>query len=192
MAVLADFILKVANVAALPSDNAAGTEGRIAFATTEEELYRDNGTTWDQIADIGGGSSVPTLVSDKKSVTSGNKTVTSTSFAVIDTNLDITLTTGARRCLVTWTLAGGHTSATGNNAVDVEIDGSRVGQTFGLITVYPPAANGNFNLSGSFVTDTLSAASHTFKLMFRVDGGTATLFASTSVCPIIFSVVELL
>lgn len=139
------------------------------------------------------GGSVPTLVSDKKKITAGNKTgLTGTTFAVIDTGLNITLTTGARRCLVSWTLAGFNSSASANNAVDVEIDSARVGGTHGLITLYSPGVNGNFNLSGTFLTDTLSAASHTFKLMFRVDAGTVTLFASTTVCPIIFSVAELL
>lgn len=177
------------------SDPGAVGAGKYWLDTTSApyELKRRNAgnSAWVTVGASGG--SVPTLVSDKKSLTSGNKTgLSGTTFAVIDTGLNITLTTGARRCNVAWTLAGLNTSGSANNAVDVEIDSSRVGGTYGLITMYAPGANGNFNLSGTFLTDVLTAASHTFKLMFRVDGGTATLFASASVCPIIFSVVELL
>lgn len=143
--------------------------------------------------DAGAATAAATLVSDKKTRTSGDVSFSGTSFAVIDTGLNITLTTGARRCLVSWTVVAKNsgTAPAPQQQVDVEIDGSRVGQTFGLTFQGGSTQNENANLSGTFVTDVLSAASHTFKLFFRVDGGTSTIYASTSVSPIVFSVVEL-
>lgn len=133
------------------------------------------------------------LASDKKVRTSGDVSFTSTTFAVIDTGLNITLTTGARRCLVAWTLVAknGAVAPAAQQQVDVELDGTRVGQAFGLVFQGGGASNENSNLAGSFVTDVLSAGSHTFKLMFRVDGNTSTIYASTTRSPIVFSVVEL-
>lgn len=128
----------------------------------------------------------PVLVSDKKILTSGDKTVTGTTFADIDAGLNITLTTGARRCLCVVSAYGKHTG--GGLQLDISIDGSRVGGTFGVTGIYALSNNGN--LSFSFVTDVLSAASHTFKPQVRVDTGSGTLYASSSVCPFIFSVVE--
>ena len=141
-------------------------------------------------------SSAAALASDKKSRTSGDVNYSSTTFGVIDTGLNITITTGAHRCLVSWTLMAKN-SSNSEQQVDVEIDGTRVGQTFGLVFMGSGTVSGvnmvvqNQNLSGTFVTDVLSAGSHTFKLMFRVDANTSTIYASTSVSPIVFSVVEL-
>ncbi len=149
------------------------------------------------VARGGGDNKIPAsslkqfLASDKKTRTSGDITTTSTTFVVLDTGLNITLTTGARRCLVVWTV-NGKNSGTSNTRIDVEIDGTRVGQTYGLVFAATASASfPNVNLSGSFITDALSAASHTFKLMGSVDGGTGTFYASTGVSPIFFSVVEL-
>lgn len=133
------------------------------------------------------------LVADKKTLTSGDITWTATTFTDISASLDITLTTGARRCLVSWTLVAVNSNAAPPQLqVDVDIDGTRAGQTFGLVAA-SGIQNKNMNLSGAYVTDVLSAASHTFKLMFRVDANnvTTTIRASTSITPIVFSVVEL-
>jgi hypothetical protein len=135
-------------------------------------------------------SSAAALASDKKSRTSGDVTYSSTTFGVIDTGLNITITTGAHRCLVSWTLMAKN-SSNSEQQVDVEIDGTRAGQTFGLTFAGAGTVQENVNLSGTYVTDVLSAASHTFKLMFRTDGNTSTIYASASVAAIVFSVVEL-
>ncbi len=77
--------------------------------------------------------------------------------------------------------------------VDVDIDGTRQGQTFGLVLGGTTRQSENINLSGSYITNVLSAGSHTFKLMFRIDSNisTTTIRASTSIIPITFAVVEL-
>jgi hypothetical protein len=135
----------------------------------------------------GGASSA--LASDKKTRTSGDVTYAATTFGVIDAALNITLTTGAHKCLVSW-IVNAKNSTGSTQQVDVEIDGTRAGQTYGLV-LNGSATNINSPLSGSYVTDALIAGSHTFKLMFRVDGGSSTVYASTTITPVVFEVVEL-
>ena len=150
-------------------------------------LIDDSPETW--IA-IGSGGTFDTLVSDRKVLTSGDLTTTSTTFVDVDgTNLVITLTTGARRCRITC-IANVKNSAANNTQLDVDLDGGRLGQDYGL-SLGGGGANFNFPISFSIDTAVLSAGSHTFKLQWRVDGGTGTIYASTSISPVIFSVVEL-
>lgn len=52
--VLADFILE-GHFADLPTDNSAGTTGRLYFTDDSGQIFRDNGTTWDDRTPSGGG-----------------------------------------------------------------------------------------------------------------------------------------
>ncbi len=125
------------------------------------------------------------------SLTSGDLTTTSTSFTDA-TGLTTTITTGAHRCLVIFSAAGHNNGSGSNIAVDLAIDGTRQGQTYGLLTHAGQAgSNANDSLGFVYLTNALSAASHTFKIQFRVDGGTGTIFASTGVTPAILTVIEL-
>lgn len=117
-------------------------------------------------------------------IISGDLTTSSTTF-VDATGITVTITTAAVRCLVIATLSAIGPTAPSNVAVDLAIDGTREGQTYGL-TLH---GAGNCNLSFSHLTDVLSAASHTFKIQWRVDGGTGTLRAST-VAPARLTVIE--
>lgn len=125
-------------------------------------------------------------------LTSGDLTTVSTTF-VDATGLTVTLTTGAHRCLVIFAGTVFLNTNAQNIAVDLNIDGSRVGGTYGLVHNYQNGAGAlNVNAGFSFLTDVLSAASHTIKLQFRVDsgtGGTGKIYAS-SVDPAIFQVIE--
>src|SRR5690242_1612439 len=90
------------------------------------------------------------LASDKKTLTSGDITFSNTTFTDVSSSLDITITTGAHRCLVAWTTVG-TTSSGAQVQLDVSVDGTLQGQTFGL--VFSGGVTGqNFNLSGSYVT----------------------------------------
>jgi len=139
----------------------------------------------DKIETMSGSST--SLVSDKKTLTSGNITTTGTSFADIASGLNITLTTGARRCLVGLIAWGNNNTASATDSTDVEIDGTRIGGTFGLMS---GKNTDHFSLAFTFLTDVLTAGSHTFKPQWKVDSGTGTLFAS-STAPCIFFVQEL-
>jgi hypothetical protein len=99
--------------------------------------------------------------------------------------------TGAHRCIVIFNASGRVNSPTNALNIDIAIDGTRQGQSRGLLF------GGNTNSVGAnpfslwYLTGVLSAASHTFKIQWSVDsGGTATMFASTSVTPAILTVIE--
>ena len=139
----------------------------------------------------GVGGSV-SLVAQKIVRTSADYTTTSATLVDVDTaNLTITLTTGARRCLVGLTGTGTNSSASGRMDVAFEIDGAVPNGAFMLISQHSEVAN-PMNISMVFLTDVLTAASHDFVLQFaRGSAGTGTLFASTTQ-PLCFYVVETL
>lgn len=140
--------------------------------------------------DPSGGSS-SNLASAKYQRTTGNYTTSSTSFANVDgTNMALTITTGARRVLIGF--AGFVQSSAGNRTIsfDVDLDGTRMGnKTYGYnaLTV---SSTWNGNAGFTILSDVLSAGSHTFTLMWRTEGDTATLFGSAT-APCMFFVVEL-
>lgn len=173
------------------SDTTAGNadsdqHGFLPKLSGDSDTWLDGKGAWTTPAT----SSSTALASDKKVRTAGNYTTTSTTFVDVDnTNMSITLTTGARRCMIVVSGSGYH-SDTNHWAFDIDIDGSRQGQAFGLV-FGGDVTTQNQSRSFTYITDVLSAASHTFKLQWRVDGGTATLYANTTNTPLIFSVVEL-
>lgn len=105
---------------------------------------------------------------------------TTTSNSLVDvTGATVTISTGARRCLVTWTAVGHNSSATDYIGIDLNIDGTGVGGTFGVVFVNSPGAAEPTNLSFSYITEVLTAASHTFKIQARRNAaGTVTIIGT--------------
>lgn len=137
----------------------------------------------------GGGAT--NLTSAKYKRTTGDYTTTSNSFVDVDaTNLALTITTGARRVLVSLVASGYNTTAGEYIGLDVDLDGARmIGGSFGLFVNSP--TNEPKNLSFTILSDVLTAASHTFKLQYRrLAAGTVTLYG-TGNSQLVFSVVEL-
>lgn len=118
-------------------------------------------------------------------LTSGDLGTSSTTF-VDATGLTVTLTTAAVRCLVLLN-ATIKNSSTQQTCVDIAIDGTRVGGDFGM--VFSGGTN-NSPATISFLTDVLTAGSHTIKAQWRVDGGTGTLYAATTTAPATLQVIE--
>ena len=114
--------------------------------------------------------------------TGGNFTTTSTSFVDVDTtNARITITTGANPCLVGY-IASVTNDTTGQGIfLDLEIDGVRQsGVANGLVSLEVSASNVPQLSSFVYQTTTLTAASHTFDLQWRVSGNTGTMIAGVS------------
>lgn len=126
-------------------------------------------------------------------LTSGNITTTSGSFVDL-TGVTVTITTGARKCLVSLVGCVDNDTADAYTMVDLAIDGALQGGTNGLMRLRQPASAGAraYNPSFCFVTAALSAASHTFKIQWRVTAGTATMYANSTSSPVSLFVVELL
>lgn len=139
----------------------------------------------------GSGGGVTSIVqASVVSVSSGDLTTASTSFTDA-TGLTTTITTGGHRCLVIFSGWGNNSTSGQNTAVDLAIDGTRQGQTYGLaITGAGGTTGANGSLSFTFLTAVLSAASHTFKIQFRADGGTAKIWASAAVTAATITVIE--
>jgi len=127
---------------------------------------------------------VVTLAFGQYRRTSGNYTISSATFTDIDgTNLSFTVTTGARR--VKMSFAGSVLcGATANQQIflDVTVDGTRQGGTVGLVGFRNAndTTQRRFNGSFTYLTDVLSAGSHTFKFQWAAASGTATIEADGS------------
>jgi hypothetical protein len=117
--------------------------------------------------------------------TSADYTTTSTSFVDIDgTNLSFTITTLARRVKMGF-VGSIFTGATANQQIflDVTVDGTLQGGTNGgLVGIRSPndTTQRFYNGSFTYLTDVLSAGSHTFKFQWRVASGTGTITGTTA------------
>ena len=121
----------------------------------------------------------------------GNYTTISTTFVDVDTtNVAVTITTGARRCRVTVVANGYSSNAAFTVALDIAIDGTREGNDLGLIFTNN---SDPISLSFSHITGVLTAASHTFRIQWKVSnaGTTGNLYASTATTKLRLMVEEL-
>lgn len=178
------------NVATDTIWDAAGDLAVGSGANTAAKLTKgSNGNILTVTAGVVGwaaGAGASALQSARYVRSAGNYTITgagSTTFADVDgTNLSFTITTGARRCLIVVQAVGYVNNAAGAIGLDIDLDGARLGgATGGLCFMAQHAtASEQLNLSFPYVTDTLSAASHTFKLQWLQanTAHTATLFGS--------------
>ena len=129
----------------------------------------------------------PNLASGVYEGTSGDMSgITGTSFVDV-TGASITISTGARRCLIGVSGSSIIAAAGAGLYLDFEVDGTRLGGTNGSWDHNINANNVPFSFTR--LTAALSAASHTFKLKVRVDSSSATIRQSTT-RPLHFYVVE--
>lgn len=126
-------------------------------------------------------------VADRVQTTSGTITTTSTSLVDL-TGATVTMTTGANRVLVGQTCTASHGSADGFVTYNVDIDGTLQFGTAG-IQGQAYAGTAQFNMSFQYLTAALSAASHTIKVQWKTNTGTASTLA-TSATAYTFSAVE--
>lgn len=116
--------------------------------------------------------------SDVKVQTSGTDyTTTSGTYADIDaTNLSSTITTGAHRVKIAFTFTWQHSSTANTINIDLLADGSSVtGLGNGFAQLRPVRNSENTSLTLVYITAAQTAASHTFKLQWKTNGGTATI-----------------
>jgi hypothetical protein len=112
--------------------------------------------------------------------TAGNYTTNTASMTDIDgTNIAFTFTTRARRVVVGQMGSVAINNAGGEVAFDVLVDGTPQGSSFGIVYMQAAVVGEYMNCSFTYLTDVLTAASHTFKIQWRVSSGhTATLLGS--------------
>ena len=109
---------------------------------------------------------------------------TSTTYVDV-TDLIITATTGAKRVLLLFSASVQMTDASAGFRVTFDVDGSNVADPLHLARAN--SAYINFPISMSFITDILTAESHTFKVKAKITAGTGYLLAPT----IIFNAIQL-
>lgn len=150
------------------------------------------GSTGDLLAVVGGSAAwtaKPTSASVTR--TAGNYTLTSVTFTDVDsTNLKLTIVTLARRVLISVTCTA-NVVLGGYLALDVSLDGTRLGGTYGLVGMQPSDENFWMNGSFTYITDALSAASHEFRLMYRGDASHQVTLNAVAANPLRFAVHEL-
>jgi hypothetical protein len=163
-------LLGTGDHASRPAANTVGS-GALYSCSDHDLVYQSDGSAWSTWATLGG-SGAANLQSARYVRTAGNYAITgagSDSFANVDnTNLSFTFTTGARKVLLGWTSSVSVSNAAGGTCWDIELDGSRVsGVANGLLFVPQHATVESVPIAFTYLTDTLTAASHTFKLQWR-------------------------
>lgn len=109
---------------------------------------------------------------------SSDYTTTSTSFVNVDaTKLSLSITTAGGDVLIGF--CGCILQSSASVFFDVDVDTVRSGGDDGLCVVSPSSAAQRFNASFFKLIQGLSAGVHTFKLQWKVNAGTATLFAGS-------------
>jgi hypothetical protein len=165
----------------LAGGTGANTAARLAVGANGLSLVANSaqstGLEWSSVVGI--------LQSAKATRTAGDVTTTSTTFVDL-TGMSVTLTTGARRCLV-YFQAVSYNSAGNAHAFDVNIDGSRVGGTLGWTNTQ---GSNRMPVSIFYLTNVLTAASHTIKIQWYVIGGTGTVQANTTTTTAELTVLE--
>ncbi len=151
----------------------SGSEDLVLTASMRLPLFYD-GTNWRDMVSAPLGWAVTNY-------TGGSWTETSATFNDVDaTNASLTIITTGRPVRVTVTGAMEHT--VGNNWIDfdIDVDGALEGGTNGVYRSADGDAGIERGLGFSYLISGLTAGSHTFKLNWRTEAATATLYASTA------------
>lgn len=177
--------------AARPAASAVG-KGSLYACSDHKLIYQSDGSSWTTWIDASGsGGSAGNLQAGKVKRTSGDFSTASTSFVDV-TGMSVTITTGARRCLVAAIVHGQANNVAATSEVTLDIDGTdQGGAANGLIALGQAVVSETMNFSFTFLTDVLSAASHTFKLRARVLNAAHTFTINATDPPCVLSVVEL-
>lgn len=166
----------------------ASNNERLAIGTEGQVLTVSSGVpAWADAAGGGGGDSAAYQMNE-----GSNYTVSSTTFVDIDaTNLSLTITTDGGDVLVGFYGNVAQTSgALARLYFDLDVDGARFGGDDGMVAIVTTSndAASDAHRPVSFVAllDNLSAGSHTFKLQWKVELGTApyTLYAASGTSPL--------
>lgn len=148
------------------------------------------------LTSVGAGGAASTAVAAARYVrSSGDYTTSSATFTDLDTtNMNLTITTAARRVLLLFSGAATVNNTAGTLGLDFTVDGARVGGDFGLqVFNQHSTASELIPVSIHYLTNVLTAGSHTFKVQWRVANGahTGSILGSTSSASFaVFSVLE--
>lgn len=104
-----------------------------------------------------------------------NWTTTSTSFVDVDTtDLSLAITTTGGDVMIGW--CGNVSGANINIHFDVTMDGTRIATDDGIVGVFATTTVLNAAVSFVRLVTNVAAGSHTYKLQWKVNSGTGTLY----------------
>lgn len=175
-------LLGAGDHASRPAAGSVGS-GALYACSDHTKLYQSDGSTWSDWFDptaLGGGSAAD-LAADRVILTGGDITTSSGTF-VDATGLSLTISTGARRVLLGFAAQVYNNNNAGAVFLTFAVDGTDQGDaTLGIVGIGQHAtATEGMNGSFTYLTDVLSAGSHTFKVRFhRGSAGTATIAANS-------------
>lgn len=177
-------------------DGSPSVSGVTKIQVTNGKLTADGGGTV-SIDASGSGGAAGNLASGKVTRTNigANLTIASTTWADMDsTNLTMDLTTGAHRCMIV--LSGRlSNSGTGLTRFGFTVDGTAVlteaAGSNGVTVVRCDSAGVSTGFMVTYVTDALSAATHTFRPRWNCSASTTTAHQTASSDFITFTVHEL-
>jgi len=116
----------------------------------------------------------------------GDATLTAT-FATL---ISRTIVTGANPVLVVVSGAGVNSSAAALVSFDLLVDGVSVGGTAGVTRLDTGLANADFSFSYAFLSQSLTAASHSFSFQGKQSGGVTTIYRGAGI-PLHMGVMEI-
>jgi len=174
--------------------------GRVSFIQ-DVDMQEDLTVVGDIIAssDLSVTGSISVGELHNSSTTGSNLTTadtgTNTTFGTCVTASTLTITTDAAPVMVSFTGTWGNNTVNQYNAMSILIDGDYPtgydsSKSIFLNVFRDDTANGVKGVGWSFITESLSAGSHTFCLVIRCNGGTWSLTTDSDVLPQ-FSVMEL-
>lgn len=164
-------------------------QGVPAGGTTGQVLTKQSNSDYDTDWETPTGGSSTTGGTFRLGAT--DITTTSTSFVDL-TNFTITFSTGAHRVLLIATVTA-YNSGNNQTYFTFTVDGSEVSsRTNGLMQMAHGQSGSDIQTETLyFLTDALSAASHTFKVQWKVGGGTGTFYGNAINVMNTFSAIEM-
>ena len=185
----ANGLLRGGGAGATPVALAAATNGQLPIGNTgNPPTLATIGAGENIIVTSGAGSISVATAAFQKGVVRDANTFSTTSAANVDvTNLSITFTTGARRVLLMGSFRCAFDTTAVEGTIAIDIDGTDTDVAFFRAQTSTSERNA---VTFHYVTDALTAASHTFKVNIR-SNGTASFSLQGATIANFFSAIEL-